>query len=1316
MDYEINWDDVYLTNLNIDIRNLETKKEVVHLDINNISFREKTGFIVTGFKSHTKIKNNHLLINNLLIKTPKSNLNLDTLEYNWIPNKQYWKYFTQKMQQKYIVNNSAVSFEDLAYFNNRLKGFKETIHGKVNVYNTIRKLKVEKIKVWYGDSTIIEGEFKSKGLPYIKETYFTANFSKFQINVNDIEKIFIPWEDDNKYTFPASLSRLGNITYKGDYIGYLGDFKCSGIFHTKAGEINTNIEISPNSKIENLDIKGAVQLNNFNSAILFDNTLYGSLSLKTKLNGKYNNLTGFSGIIKGNISNFTCNDYNYQNISLNGYFEQKRFKGEVKLSDPNINLDFKGSLYWDKESPRANFITSVKNAKLEHLNIVDKKNPLDISFDLLADFSGNSIDNFLGTIKFSNTTLLNKRGKLDLNNFYLFTETKEKAKSLTLMSDFANLNLTGRYNFSALKDHLKNFIYFYIPAYAPDYSFLKNDTINSFSLDLKLKQTSKLFELFYPEIRLKENSTLQWEHKLDKKNTILDIATPYISYKNNNVQNLNINLVTNNDNIDITTTSDKISITDDYSIYNFRNIVKAGNNNYSAEFMWSNWGKYTYSGYFGVEATVSKNIKTGNPYTSIELKPGTLLLADSLWTFNPSTIIIDSNSYQINDFKINRLNQYIGVSGKISENPADSLNLEFHKCDLQELNILLADNKFKLGGLLNGKISIKDYYNNKLTNSNISIKNLVVSKDSIGDIYINSKWNNKTKKLLVNADSWINNVNQLKIKGWYRPLDEKINFTTNLNAISLHYIENHLSSVFSEMKGHASGKINIYNTIDNPNIVGFVSLDSSQFKINYTQTKYKCNDTIYFRARNIHFKDFNLYDDNNKEASLNGNIDFKKDLFLDLNLSFNQFHLLNTTFSDNQSFYGRAYASGLVQVKGDFNDLNIDISAKSEKNTDINIPINQASEAVENDFITFIDKSKKRQDTETNKQKNQIDYSNINLNCNLEITEDANTQIILDSRIGDAIKANGQGDIKLSLDKNGELEIYGNYNISKGSYLFTLQNVINKRFTIAKGSNIKWNGDPYKANIDIKAIYNVKTTLHDLIAEETTTTGLSSTKKVPVSCIMELKENLNNPTINFSIDFPTLDQQTKSYVESLFRSQDDINKQILYLLVLNKFYTPEYITITDESKGYNQNAGVATASELLSNQLSNWLSQISNNVDIGFKYHPKDELSNDEIELALSTQIFNDRVEININGNVDMGNNPNAQERKNNIVGDFDIDVKLNDKGSLRLKAYSHNNEQLTYKSASTTQGVGISYQEEFKKIKDLIKKYFNFLSGKKKK
>jgi hypothetical protein len=132
---------------------------------------------------------------------------------------------------------------------------------------------------------------------------------------------------------------------------------------------------------------------------------------------------------------------------------------------------------------------------------------------------------------------------------------------------------------------------------------------------------------------------------------------------------------------------------------------------------------------------------------------------------------------------------------------------------------------------------------------------------------------------------------------------------------------------------------------------------------------------------------------------------------------------------------------------------------------------------------------------------------------------------------------------------------------------------------------------------------------------------------------------------------------------------------------------------------------------MLSSQISRWISTISNDLDVGVAYRPGDNITSEEFELALSTQVFNNRV--TINGNVGYGK---YQTNTSKMVGDFDLDVKLNNTGTLRARAYTRSNDDLIYETSPTTQGIGLSFKEEFNNFKDLMRKYRNILLGTKEK
>jgi hypothetical protein len=119
---------------------------------------------------------------------------------------------------------------------------------------------------------------------------------------------------------------------------------------------------------------------------------------------------------------------------------------------------------------------------------------------------------------------------------------------------------------------------------------------------------------------------------------------------------------------------------------------------------------------------------------------------------------------------------------------------------------------------------------------------------------------------------------------------------------------------------------------------------------------------------------------------------------------------------------------------------------------------------------------------------------------------------------------------------------------------------------------------------------------------------------------------------------------------------------------------------------------------MLSNQLSKWLSQISNDFDIGFNYRPGNEITPQEVEVALSTQLLNDKVVLN--GNVDVGGKL-SNTKASTISGDFNIDFKLTEK--LRFKVFNRSNNNLFYETAPYTQGFGVFYRRDFDRLMDLF-------------
>jgi hypothetical protein len=215
--------------------------------------------------------------------------------------------------------------------------------------------------------------------------------------------------------------------------------------------------------------------------------------------------------------------------------------------------------------------------------------------------------------------------------------------------------------------------------------------------------------------------------------------------------------------------------------------------------------------------------------------------------------------------------------------------------------------------------------------------------------------------------------------------------------------------------------------------------------------------------------------------------------------------------------------------------------------------------------------------------------------------------------------------------------------------------------------------------------------------------------RIPVECQLLLSGKLFKPVVGFDIYLPTADEETRAYLSNMIKSEEDMSRQFLFLLVMNRFYSEQATGQSPVPAGLGSETVGVTTMEMLSNQLSSWLSLISNDLDIGVVYRPGSTTlpNSQELQVALSTQILNDKVKIN--GNFDVAGSQatgasGAPTGANSITGAFDIEYSINDK--IKFKFFNRSNDNFYMDNGILyTQGIGLFYRQEFNKLKDLFKK-----------
>ena len=1282
-----------LRNITLGISDLELQYEKIAFLITQFQLTDHKDFYLEDFTARFIATSDSINLMNLHALT--SNSEITELNVMIDKKKPGTEFDLKKMKVNLDLKKSRISLKDMGMMLPFLKGMEENIDVSGQVSGTLVDLKGKNIQLSMGDNTQLAFDLYLSGLPDIANTYMHIDLKQSFANFSDLSKVKLPDAFPLKQLkVPAQLLEAGTIEYKGNFTGFLSDFVAFGTFKSKWGVLTTDLSFVP-SDDEKLKINGKLKTVDFKLGELFQSDLLDGITFNGDIQGILNQKThNFSAKVSGKIDSVYVYKYQYKNIQLNGDILNKKFDGFMVVDDPNLKLRFDGKFDLNVPVPVFNFEMLLAKADLRAMHLDHKFKQSEVSFALNANFTGSSIDNIDGLIHFSKGTYRNENDSVSFDNFDLKT-FYEKGPVLQVRSDFLDADIRGQYEFHNLYSSVKKIIAKYLPS--AGFTFPEKQIQNTFDFKLSLKDINRFTRVLMPELMM---DPAMVDGTINSGNNTLTINAlfPEIHYQKAVFQKISFN-VNGNSKLDIHNKIEKFSLDGKLNVYNLSLISEAENNVMDSKLVWNNFDAVSYSGSLITSTRFFEQINS--PHIEVSVKPSRIYLTDTLWQLNPAMITIDSTLLKVNKLKLSNKGQSITIDGSIDKNHDNKLNLIFDQIGLNVLNTFVAGN-LDLKGNLNGSLSFIDIYERPLFLADLKIDGLSLLRQPLGTASIQSRLDRtageiNAELLLVNSED----KNTLLAYGIYNPAKDSLSVNANFDRFSLLILQPLLGSSFSNFHGDATGKVHVYGKLDHIQHNGALYASNAGLMLSELQVNYTMNDSVKFAGDKIIFPQMRIYDDFGNSGIFNGSIQHRSfsKMVYDLSVRTDRIMAINTTSAINEQFYGKTFGSGNVRITGQGANVLIDGVIRTERGTDMNIYLEYADEARQYDFLTFVNSGIKFPDE---KKKTPVIKSDVQMRFDIEITPEAKAQLIYNSKIGDVIRAQGSSDnMQIYIDNNLNITMYGEYTVEQGDYLFTLQNVINKKFEIQRGGTIQWNGDPTNATIDLNAIYRLRASLSELL-EDQPDNPVNYDQRIPVMCKIALSRNLSNPDIKFDIELPSADASTSDLVRQFINSEEDMNKQMLSLLVLGKFFTPEYIP-RGELTASNSNPFGTTASELLSNQLSNWLSQISNDFDVGVNYRPGDQISNDEVELALSTQMFNNRV--SINGNIANNSSQKVNANNNGLVGDADINVKITRNGKLQLKAYNHANNNLIYETSPYTQGVGLAYREDFNDFEELWQK-----------
>lgn len=1104
------------------------------------------------------------------------------------------------------------------------------------------------------------------------------------ITTNRMDLLDLVSRLDAEVKLPHNLSSLGLIQFSGVINGKSNDWRAYGDLYTDIGDVKGDVDID----LDDDSYSGFVVTEQFDLGAYYHTPDWGGLTAQLDLAGKGFVLKTMQLEASGFINAINYNGYTYEPIELEGSMSNGFFKGSVKVDDPNAQLTFDGLVDFNARKPKISCDLLVDNLNFKRIGLFPELPYSAMSGDAKVDIEGASWNDIEGEVELSNVMYCANAKDYVLDYLSLTVERNPTLKVL-LNSDIAMAELTGSFNPEGLWPALSEIMSSVVPNY--QWPITAHEPQN-FELKLEILDFSQIGEALIGNLSIAQNAILHLS--VDENKDFFEglFSAKDVVWEGNKCYELLVDFKKPDEFVYASAMMD--SITGDWgSVPNVSLDARSEGDVIFSDFVWGNENTL-HKGDVGAQFSFPQS-----DAVAIDFYRGDIRIVNDQWQIVPGAHVLKrGEDWHIKSLSFASALQNIGLYGTIGRTPDTPLMLAFSHVNFQQINAFLPDG-LKMEGVLDGTVEVDKLLSDPDWMGDLSIADFGINDVVYGDICLKSQWVEYLSGFQLEGGIENENDKHLKFEGMYFPYDSisPLDLDAEVKELDLQFLKAFIDTGVILASGELNGLVHLSGFIDNPQLSGYADVANGALFVDYLGVQYQLKDRIWIEPDRFVFDQVKLKDHKGNQAQLRGFIghqafgDWSFNLLGDLEKE--PLLVLNTTESQNGDYFGKAYATGNFKIIGDLDELSFDIALKTQSGTKLIMPMASSGEEEMGQFIQFVKPNQ-------TKDEDPVDLSGISLNIQIDVTPEAELSIIFDEAVGDVMKGGGQGHLTMGISKLSTFDMYGQIEIVSGNYLFTLANLINKDFSVQPGGSISWYGDPYNAELKLSAVYKVNASLSDILTDANQTG-----QRVPVDLLMNLTGKMLNPNVAFDIKLPSVDPMTKSRFEAIVSNEQEKNRQAFSLLVLRQFMSPPNIV---KSADMGTNYGVAAnTTELLSSQISNWLSQISDDFNLGFNYRSGDQISNEEIALALSTQLFDNRVQLSGNFGVSKGNANNQQP--SNYIGDVKVEYLLTKDGKLKLMAYneSNNYRNITTQQSPYTQGVGLVYQQDFDRFTDLLHSWF---------
>ena len=997
-----------------------------------------------------------------------------------------------------------------------------------------------------------------------------------------------------------------------------------------------------------------------------------------------------------NNINLKTPSFSLDNISSEGRYEAHQLFH--RLSSASKILKFKSDLRIDntEDTPYAILAANITKWDFNQLGLQLGTGKREFQGVLLANLSGGKLDDWQGEIKVSAAQITNEKSSIQLNPIVISQKIIEGETVLSIENtDCISGNARGQFKTSQLTQLFQQTLHKAYP-FLPQKQIEPNQKL---AFDLTIYK--KLLDAIYPEFSISKNITLKGSIAPENIGSKLTLDAPLLRWNSLQLETLHFQIDTQNPTYDTFLTIDRI--TQNYFKGRSFQMISTKRNDtlyFSSEFTNENKEKSPFTVNF-------YHTKSSDGTAFFGFKESRFPLGKKTWSLEPKNSELPKISYnpkttsiQFSEFKIQSESQALAFSGTFLNRNQFQFKFDASQIVLEDL--LPQNPVFEQSGIADLAFSVSRSATENQLDFTAKVAQWVINDQNLGEFNFNSSGNTLLNTYVVDFDLNHQNIKSLEGKGVWQGLEDPVlNLNLDFETFPLHFLSPLGKNSLTDIRGEVSGAVNLWGPLQELKHNGFLNLENAQLTIPYLNLTYGAEATrVALRNQEFIFDNSQLNEDfEGTQAQLKGRFFHQnfKDWNLDLEIESDRMLLLNTSQKPESLFFGKGFLNGNLSLSGPTKNLAISMQGTTEKGTSIKIPWAESYDLSDIDFISFIDKTNQSDNPSNESQQNLKEIRGIEMDFELDVTNDASIEIVIDQETGSSLSGRGAGNLFMEINTNGKFNMWGDFITYDGSYNFKNLGLIDKKFNVKPGGTIVWEGNPLEAQMDLEAVYSVPGGANPALLLD----NPNFNRKIPTEVRIRLQGNLLKPDDPiFEIEFPNTSGIVTSEIN--YRLADPQRSQLQAISLLSQGIFINEVSVS--MQGITNNL-YQKASDIVSNLIGEENDKLKVGIDYlqGDKSALLDIATEDRLGFTLSTKL-SDRILLNGKIGVPVGG-----VEQTLVVGNIQIDFILNQEGTLRAKVFNKENEfRYIGDELGYTQGVGLSYDVDFNTFKELVQKVIN--------